>query len=157
MKKALLNQIHSQSPKLGVLATLSAYGFLFWGKFFNRHTIQQKWKHCIDWLTQNVLQLFNKTGFLIKLLTNAYKLSRDMRFPTMWYVLPAKAQTSLRKCAVWSEPLQVALIFYEWSATGWTAFRFSKLKSRLYRLAWVYTCRNATLLEITCHGSDMCF
>ena len=31
------------------------------------------------------------------------KMSRDMRFPTMWYKRPA----------VWSEPLLVALIFYE--------------------------------------------
>ena len=28
------------------------------------------------------------------------QLSRDMRFPTMWYVRPAKAQTSLRIRAV---------------------------------------------------------
>ena len=28
-----------------------------------------------------------------------------MRLPTMWYVRPAKAQTSLRICADWSEPL----------------------------------------------------
>ena len=28
------------------------------------------------------------------------QLIRDMRFPTMWYVRPAKAQTSLRICAV---------------------------------------------------------
>ena len=27
-------------------------------------------------------------------------LGRIMRFPTMWYVRPAKAQTSLRICAV---------------------------------------------------------
>ena len=26
------------------------------------------------------------------------QISRDMRFPTMWYVRPAKAQTSLRIC-----------------------------------------------------------
>ena len=26
-------------------------------------------------------------------------MSRDMRFPTMWYVRPAKAQTRLRICA----------------------------------------------------------
>ena len=36
------------------------------------------------------------------------KMSRSMRFPTMWYVQPAKAQISLRICAVWSEPLLVA-------------------------------------------------
>ena len=28
------------------------------------------------------------------------RISRDMRFPTMWYMRPAKAQTSLRICAV---------------------------------------------------------
>ena len=32
------------------------------------------------------------------------------RFPTMWYVRPAKAQTSLRIRAVWSELLLVAWI-----------------------------------------------
>ena len=25
-----------------------------------------------------------------------------------------------------------------------------------HRLVWVYTCQNATLLEITCHGSFVC-
>ena len=40
-------------------------------------------------------------------------LSRDMRFPTMWYVQPATAQTSLRKRKDCSEPLLVALIFYD--------------------------------------------
>ena len=51
-------------------------------------------------------------------------------------------------------PLQVAWVLYECSATGWTAFRDSKLKRRLHRLVWIYTCQNATLLEITCHGSN---
>ena len=41
-------------------------------------------------------------------------LSRDMRFLAMWYVRPAQAQTSLRKRAVWSEPLLVTYIFYVW-------------------------------------------
>ena len=40
-------------------------------------------------------------------------MSRDMRFPTMWHVRPAKAQTSLRIRTVWSEPLLVTWIFYE--------------------------------------------
>ena len=39
-------------------------------------------------------------------------MSRDMRFPTLWYTRPAKAQISLRVRAVWSEPLLVPLIFY---------------------------------------------
>ena len=31
-----------------------------------------------------------------------------------------------------------------------TAFGISKLNRRLHRLVWVYSCQNATLLEITC-------
>ena len=77
-----------------------------------------------------------------------------MRFPTMWYVRPSKAQTSLRICAVWSKPLLVTWIFYEYKATDWTSFGVSKLKRRLHRFVWVYSCQNATLLEITCHGSN---
>ena len=80
-----------------------------------------------------------------------------MRFPTMLYVRLAKAQTTLRIPASWSEPLQVAWIFYEYSATGWTAFGASKLKKRLNMLVQVYTCQNAKLLEITCHSSYTVF
>ena len=39
--------------------------------------------------------------------------ARDMRFPTMWYVRQATAQTSLRIRAVWSEPLLVVWIFFD--------------------------------------------
>ena len=46
-------------------------------------------------------------------------LSRDVRFPTMWYVRPAMAQTSLRIGAVWSEPWLVPWIFYECWATAY--------------------------------------
>ena len=80
-------------------------------------------------------------------------MSRDMRFPTMWYVRPAKPQISLRIRAVWSEPLLVAWIFYECWATEWTSFGVSKFKRRLQRLVLVYSCHNTKLLEITCHGS----
>ena len=62
-------------------------------------------------------------------------MSRGMRFPTMWFVRPAKPQISLRIRAVWSEPLLVAWIFYDCLATGWTLFGVSKLKRRLHRLA----------------------
>ena len=48
------------------------------------------------------------------------QLSHDIRFPTMWYVQPAKAQTSLRICTVWSEPLLVAWIFFYSKSTYWT-------------------------------------
>ena len=84
----------------------------------------------------------------------SYDMSCDMRFPTMWYVQPAKAQTSLCIRTVWSEPLLVARIFYECSATDRTSFGVSKLKRRLDRIVWVYTCQNTTLLEITCRGSS---
>ena len=75
------------------------------------------------------------------------------RFPTTWYVQPAKAQTSLRIRAVWSEPLLAGWIFYDCSATDWTTFSVSKLNKGLYRLVGVYSYQIATLLEITCHGS----
>ena len=81
-------------------------------------------------------------------------MSHDMRFPTMWYVQPAK-QISLHVHTVWSEPLLGTLIFYECSATDWKSFEVSKLKRRLHRLVWIYTCQNAILLEITCHGSNV--
>ena len=55
-------------------------------------------------------------------------LSRDMRFPTMWYMRLAKAQTSLRIRTVWSEPLPVPWIFYDCYATDRSAFGVSKLK-----------------------------
>ena len=80
-------------------------------------------------------------------------LSCGMRFPTMWYVRPAKVQTSLRICAVWSEPLLVAWIFYDYYATDQAWFGVSKLQRRPHRLVWVNTCQNATLLEITCRCS----
>ena len=75
-----------------------------------------------------------------------------MRFPTIRYVLPAKPQISIP--AVWSEPLLVAWVFYDYQATDWTAFGVSKLKSRLHRLVWVYTCQNIKLLEISCRSSN---
>ena len=79
-------------------------------------------------------------------------MSPDMRFPTMWYVRPAKAQTSLRICGDWSEPLLVYIFFY---LSYWTSFGASKLKRRLQRLVGVHTCQNATLMEITrCSSYD---
>ena len=41
----------------------------------------------------------------------------EMRFPTMWYMRPAKPQTSLHIRTGWSEPLLVAWVFYECKAT----------------------------------------
>ena len=47
------------------------------------------------------------------------QLSQCMRFPTMWYVRPAKAQTSLHIRAVWSELLLVWVLSY-WLNTIWS-------------------------------------
>ena len=76
-----------------------------------------------------------------------------MRIPTMWYLRPAKPQTSLRIRAVWSEPLLDAWIFMTVKLLTEHHWEFLSLQGRLHRLVWVYTCQNATLLEITCHGS----
>ena len=81
------------------------------------------------------------------------KLRHGMRFPTMWYVGPTKPEIGLHIRAVWSEPLLVTCIFYECLDTDWTTFGDSKIKMRLHRLVWVYTCQNTTLLVITCCGS----
>ena len=82
-------------------------------------------------------------------------MSQWMRFPTNWYVRPAKPQTSLCIRAVWSEPLLVAWVFYDCKVTDWTPLGVSKLMRRRQRLILVYTCQNVTLFEITCHGSLM--
>ena len=52
----------------------------------------------------NDVQYFNT---LYTLKSFNIKMSRNMRFPTMWYVRPAKAQTGLRIRAACSEPLLV--------------------------------------------------
>ena len=57
-------------------------------------------------------ELFFLTSKIVLVILNYQKTSRDMRFPSMWYVRPAKAQASLRKCAVWPEPLLVTWILY---------------------------------------------
>ena len=74
------------------------------------------------------------------------KMSQCMRIPTMWYVRPAKPQISLRIRAVWSEPLLVAWIFFDTSATDWTSFGVSMPKRRLHRLVWVYTCQKCHIV-----------
>ena len=45
-------------------------------------------------------KLFDTLKVLMKEFSEKVNLSRNMRFPTMWYVRPTKAQTSLRICAV---------------------------------------------------------
>ena len=92
---------------------------------------------------QNLSRLSERDGTVSRRrfsLTYCYKqniIEPCIEFPTMWYVRPAKAQTSLRICAVWSEPLLVAWIFYDCKATDWTSFGVSKLNRRPLRLVWV--------------------
>ena len=57
-----------------------------------------------------------------------------MRFPSMGYVLPAKAQTSLCICAVWSEPLLVTWLLHDCRATDRISFEVSKLTRRPHSL-----------------------
>ena len=66
---------------------------------------------------------------------------------------PSTAQTSLRIRAVWSEPLLVALVLYDCWATDWTPLGVFRLKRKMQRLIWVYTCQNTTFFKITCTGS----
>ena len=60
----------------------------------------------------------------------------------------AYAQSDQSLCLSLEYPMTVKLLHY------WTSFGVSKLKKRLHRLIWVYTCQNATLLEISCHGYE---
>ena len=83
-------------------------------------------------------------------------LSRDMRFPTIWYVRPAKTQISLRI----AQSDQSICLSHEYYMTVKLLIEQhlefpSLLKRRLHRLVWIYSCQNATLLEITCRGSIM--
>ena len=48
----------------------------------------------------NMTAFVSADSLKMVMLTATSYLSRDMRFPTMWYVRPAKTQTSLRIRAV---------------------------------------------------------
>ena len=87
---------------------------------------------------------------------SAYNWATSLDFQQSGMCNQQRLRSACALCAVQSEPLLVAWIFYECSATDWKSFGVSKLKRRLHRwlrLVWVYTCQNATLFEITCRGS----
>ena len=101
--------------------------------------------NCIDfWSLLSFLFCLYWVEFKLFGLLLIFQLSRDMRFPTMWYV----PQISLR-IRVFASRLNILRVL----SYFWTSFGVSQLKKRLHRLIWVYTCQNATLLEITCRGS----
>ena len=66
-------------------------------------------------------------------------------------------QQSLRTACVYVQSDQSlnSCLNILWVLSYWLNEKFgvSKLKRRLQRLVWVYTCQNTTLLEITCLGS----
>ena len=68
---------------------------------------------------QYLLQVLDRKKHIKKQCTLTLTLfliyvSCGMKFSTMWYVRPAKPQTSLPIRAVWSEALLVAWMFYEY-------------------------------------------
>ena len=66
-------------------------------------------------------------------------------------------QQSLRSACAYAQSDQSLCLSLGYSvsvkATDWTPFGVCTLKRMLHRPIWVYTCQNATLLEITCRGS----
>ena len=69
-----------------------------------------------QWLLWSYYDVLHRTWQFIKqwhIMLKYQNLSHCMRFPTMWYVRPAKPQISLRIRAVWSEPLLVTWLFYD--------------------------------------------
>ena len=78
------------------------------------------------------------------------QMSRSMRFPTMGYVRPAKAQTSLRIRTVWSEPLLVAWVFYDFVQALISVWGLSFLLSttHLPEKVWLLICSPETFYNI---------
>ena len=73
------------------------------------HSVLKKSEAVRDVLETKLIQ----SNSVVELRYVHLKLSQYMRFPTMWYVRLAKPQISLRIRTVWSEPLQVAWVFYD--------------------------------------------
>ena len=69
------------------------------------HEIEGKVDQCIGyWLADSYSPVVDNSDVILYSppgqITTVIIMSCDMRFPTMWYVRPAKAQTSLRIRAV---------------------------------------------------------
>ena len=98
------------------------------------------------------------TGKLNSAFFFKYSTHSDMNI----VVIKASYQPHISMCAhtclrslIRVESVHAVRIFYECQATDTASFWVSKLKRRLHKLLWVYICQNATLLEISCHGSIM--
>ena len=93
------------------------------------------WSLGISRIIGKVVSLICFSKFILyKLWILGKQMRCETRFPTTRYEQPAKPQISLRICAVWSEPLLVACIYYDCSATDRTSFGLSNLKTWLHRL-----------------------
>ena len=77
------------------------------------------------WSEETVYVINDSSSFILGIVTVKapcrscllYHISRDMGFTKMWYVRPAKAQTSLRISAVCSEHLLAAWTLNDCLAT----------------------------------------
>ena len=119
---------------------------------------------CTGWsapllFTNQQRQVFSHQGpylrnyYPISFKVNAIFLSQCMRFPTMWYVQPA----SLRSACAYAQSDQSLCSSLEYSMTvkllTENHLEFLSLKGGCTgSFVWVYTCQNATLLEIICQG-----
>ena len=76
------------------------------------------WSRAWQWTINSNTVAFGSESVILNEILNPIAtcicvyMSRDMSFPTMWYVRLAKPQISLRICAVWSEPLLFAWMIY---------------------------------------------
>ena len=90
-------------------------------------------------LARRIFHKYNKCIFFSPVCCLRWNLSHGMSFPTMCYVRPTKAQTSL--CIRYFKLLTEQNLVFLSLIGGYTGS------------SWVYTCQNATLFEITCRGS----
>ena len=90
--------------------------YLSFHKTFSKHLIALKADFPYNTIKMPLLIIYSDFMLCVLFVTVSSILcymSRNMRFPTMWYVGPAKPQTSLHISAVWSESLLGASIIYE--------------------------------------------
>ena len=86
----------------------------------------------------NLYLHLNKKHFYILCAFYPITLSRDTRFPTMWYVRPAKSQISLRIRAVWSEPCWTANFTFRKFYTVKNWYKFLRAREKLVPVRHIF-------------------
>ena len=86
-----------------------------------------------------------------------YNLSRLMTKPTKWYVRPAKTQTSLGICPIWSESSLCAVWVAKDPKFLHADSEDSDQTARMPRLICVFAGRILTLLVLSCRGSNVIY